>query len=194
MTDTKATSLLNLLDRSERLEALPRTGWLPCGVQHPESIAAHSYQVSLLALWLAEEIEEDVDIEEVLRMALLHDLAESLLTDLPAPVKMRLGKDHCTRVEVTAFEEISACRPHWLNTFKAYQRHDTLEARIVKAADQIQMYHKALEYHHQRRGDMTRFLDSIDPGRDFGIPLVGDILQSLRERIDIPTWPGSDLD
>ena len=32
-----------------QLKRLPRAGWLFAGVQHPESVAAHSFRVGVLA-------------------------------------------------------------------------------------------------------------------------------------------------
>lgn len=192
MTDV-ADKLLRLITRADRLESLPRTGWLVGGVVQPESIAAHIYGVAITALWIADTIDEPVDTERVLRIALLHDLGEAITTDLPRPVKQLLGREDVNEAERAAFATIAddAGVP-WLDAYEAYTDAEELEARIVKAADRIQMLAKAATYEKQRRGDVSRFFASPDP--DFGIPLVADILQQLRIRRDSGTWFDADLD
>jgi putative hydrolase of HD superfamily len=85
-------ALRSLLDSANDLKRLPRTGWLLAGIRQPESVADHAYATTLLAMLLADAInadyaiaglEEPLDVARVLRIALLHDLAESQLTDLP---------------------------------------------------------------------------------------------------------------
>ena len=89
---SEAEALLRLISRIQRLEDLPRTGWVVSGVPNPESIAAHSYEVAVIALWLAESIDDEVDVAHVLKIALLHDVGEALTTDIPAPVNSELPR------------------------------------------------------------------------------------------------------
>lgn len=191
----QADILLLLLHRTERLEALPRTGWLVCGVDAPESIAAHAYMVCVTALWIADHMEAEVDAEAVMRMALLHDLSESMLTDLPSPVKRFIGAEHIAHAEERAAETIlEGTDPRWLSAHKAYEDRSSLESRVVKAADRIQLLAKALEYRAQHRGDTERFWDGRRPIEDFGIPLVRAILERLIEHYEAGTWFAADFD
>lgn len=57
-----------------------RTGWQLRGVTDPEPVAAHSWGVSLLALLFTPS---DVDRDRVLRMAVVHDLGEAVVGDVP---------------------------------------------------------------------------------------------------------------
>jgi putative hydrolase of HD superfamily len=189
----RADNLLRLITRADRLESLPRTGWLVGGVVQPESIAAHAYGVAVVALWIADTIDESVDTEQVLRIALLHDLGEALTTDLPRPVKRLIGNEAVHRAEEAAFATIADdAGVAWLGAYDAYRAADLLEARIVKAADRIQMLAKAATYENQRRGDVARFFEGDDP--DFGIPIVGEILVRLRERRALGEWFDADFD
>lgn len=191
MTDHRqnADDLLRLIARTERLESFPRSGWVVCGVQGPESVAAHVYETTLIAMWLADHVEENVDTEKVLRIALLHDIGESLLTDLPWPVKKFIGKDAIADGEARAVDEVLAnAPPTWREAVGAYEDADTLEARIVKASDRIQMLAKSLQYHSQRRGDVRRFWDESRNFEDFGIPLVRAVIDRLREHWDNEDW------
>jgi putative hydrolases of HD superfamily len=188
-------ALLRLINRAERLEALPRTGWLVCGVAQPESIAAHSYMVAIIALWIADHIDEPVDVAAMLRSALVHDLGESMLTDLPSPVKRFVGAEALQAAEERAAKIVLADGgPAWQAAHDAYERRDSLEARIVKAADRIQMLAKALQYESQHRGDTRRFWQVDKNFEDEGIPLVRQILDRLRDRHDRADWPVASFD
>ena len=175
-----------LIHRLERLEALPRTGWIPCGVTSPESIASHSFVVATVALWLGDTLREEdpeawpVDIAKLVRIALLHDVAESILTDLPLPVKHFLGSSHIDQAEARAADHILQDSPApWPQAHRLYQARQCLESRIVKAADQIQMLAKASQYASQGRGDLSRFFAQLPTLPDYGIPLVRHTLDLL---------------
>ena len=112
--------LAALLDAANDLKRLPRTGWLLAGVPQPESVADHCFATTLLALALAESINTDpaahgldeaLDVGRVLRVALLHDLAEALITDLPKRSAERLGEATKRAAEAAAFAEIVAGHP-----------------------------------------------------------------------------------
>ena len=64
-----------------RLKTTPRTGWVRRGVPRYESVADHSWRVATLSLLLAGR--KDVDFtNKCLPMALIHDVAESLIGDI----------------------------------------------------------------------------------------------------------------
>ena len=190
-----ADALLRLLSRAERLEALPRTGWLVCGVQGAESVAAHTCMVALVALWIADHHDEPVDRAKLLHMALLHDLGEAMLTDLPWPVKRFVGEQALKEAEQRAGHAILADAPaSWRAAFDACQDMTSLEARILKAADRLQLLAKALQYERQQRGDVARFWQPQAHREDFGLPQVAALFERLLEHHAQGTWYASDLD
>src|SRR5262245_57028480 len=85
--DAVAVGLARFLHRAGRLKATPRTGWIDRGVPvgEAESVADHSFRVALLA-WLAAHLaaadDPALDVDRVLALALIHDLAEALTGDL----------------------------------------------------------------------------------------------------------------
>ncbi|MBI4175945.1 MAG: HD domain-containing protein [Candidatus Aenigmarchaeota archaeon] len=50
-------------------------------IKYPESVAAHSYGTAVLAMVLAKKL--NVNQERLIKMALIHDLAESIIGDIP---------------------------------------------------------------------------------------------------------------
>ena len=64
-----------------RLKEVPRTGWLDrdIPVEETESVADHSFGVAMLAWLLAPD---ELDRLRVVELALIHDLAESVVGDV----------------------------------------------------------------------------------------------------------------
>ena len=78
--------MLSTLIELQRLKRLDRTGWTLRGLPNgTESVAAHSFGVSVTAMLLADRCVAQgvaVNVEKVLRMALLHDWAETRVLSL----------------------------------------------------------------------------------------------------------------
>jgi putative hydrolase of HD superfamily len=70
-----------VVDAIGRLKEVPRTGWLDRGIptDDVESVADHSYGVALLAWLLAPD---ELDRARAVELALIHDLAESVVGDV----------------------------------------------------------------------------------------------------------------
>lgn len=181
--------LIRFVSRAERLESFPRSGWIACGVDRPESVAAHVHGVALIAMWLGEHVDDDVDMLRLLRIALLHDISEAMMTDLPWPVKRFVDPDVVAEGESRAADTVLEDAPDsWRDAVRAYGDLDGIEARIVKAADRIQMLCKSLQYRSQNRGDVERFWEVDRNFKDYGIPLVRQILDRLVEMHDNGEW------
>lgn len=72
----------------EALSSLSRTGWMLRGVPHglAETVAEHSFHASIIALELALRLREAgymVDPFKAAVMALVHDLGEAVIGDIP---------------------------------------------------------------------------------------------------------------
>ena len=61
------------------LKDVLRQGWVNAGVEAPESVAAHSWGMAVLALKLCPE---ELNLEHVLKLCLVHDLPEVIVGDL----------------------------------------------------------------------------------------------------------------
>lgn len=140
--------LVKFLGFAGMLKRVRRAGWVEAGVVGVESVADHSYRTALLAMVLADL--EGLDSGRVLKLAVLHDLGESITGDLTPEQK---PGDHAS-VENRAMEEILSTLPERLGKeyFKLwieYQSRATPEARLVYSADKLEMIMQALEYQEQ---------------------------------------------
>ena len=128
--------LLNILTVAERLKDTTRHCYTSQGRQ--ESVAEHTWMMSLIALLLMDEFEE-VDMNKVIRMCIIHDLGECFTQDIPAFAK---NQDHRDKEEQILIQ--------WLNSFPTYQaqafkalfvemsERQSLEAKVYKAIDSLE--------------------------------------------------------
>jgi putative hydrolase of HD superfamily len=96
-----------------------------------------------------------VEMETLLRMALLHDVAETRLGDLPRTASQYFGREARHAAEKAAFADIvsgleTALAEKYAALHNAYEQRESLEARLVKAADVIDLLVQTLAF--ERRG------------------------------------------
>lgn len=63
-----------------QLSEIKRQGWLDRGIEHPESVAEHSYLTAVMTAFEAER--KGLDIQRAVKMALIHDLPEICTGDI----------------------------------------------------------------------------------------------------------------
>ncbi len=157
--------VLDLLTRTARLKHLPRTGWLMRGVNTPESIAAHSHGVSLITLLLLDRIDEPLDRDRALSMAVLHDLPEAVMGDIPTPAARHLPDGAKTAAETGIFEEMTAetdTTNRWQGLWREFTAAETPEARLVRDADKLDMFLQALLYQRSGHSEVAEFWTRMD--------------------------------
>ncbi|KAK3082264.1 hypothetical protein LTS18_007820 [Coniosporium uncinatum] len=66
----------------ERLKTTKREGWRRFGINHGESIADHMYRMSILTMLAPASLSSRLDVPRCTKMALVHDMAESLVGDI----------------------------------------------------------------------------------------------------------------
>jgi putative hydrolase of HD superfamily len=138
--------MLSTLIELQRLKRLDRTGWTLRGLPNgTESVAAHSFGVSVTAMLLADRCIAagvTVDVEKVLRTALLHDWAETRVGDMPRTATLYFGSEARKQAETAAFADIVKpvdANGSYANLYNDYERRESLEARLVKAADVLDL-------------------------------------------------------
>ncbi len=166
---TSGAAAIEFLLESGMMKRLPRVGWLQRGVMPAESLADHSYRVALFAMVIADVVAKDmqVDTERVLRLALIHDLAETRFGDLPAPAKRYLPANAKTKAEQQAFEDMTNPLDGLSNYYQSLLHEEitaeTIESRIVKAADRLELLLQAVEYELAGNQLVADFWDSSKP-------------------------------
>jgi putative hydrolase of HD superfamily len=173
----------DLLLRAARLKDLPRTGWLLRGVGHPESVAAHSHGTALLTLLLLDLVDEPVDRERALAMAVLHDLPEAELGDVPTPAARHLPPGAKQAAEAALLTEMTEGTPvaaSWRDLWHEYAAAETPAARLVRDADKLDMFLQVVIYERSGHRDVAEFWERVDR-YDWSYPASRQLLAALRE-------------
>jgi len=139
--------MLSTLIELQRLKNLDRTGWTLRGLPpRTESVASHSFGVCVTAMFLADELAArglQLDAARMIRMALLHDWAEVRIGDMPRTATAYFGSQARKTAEMAAFSDIikesGSGAELYRELFEDYEQRASLEARLVKAADVIDL-------------------------------------------------------
>ncbi|HFD40289.1 MAG TPA: HD family hydrolase [Anaerolineae bacterium] len=179
---TSHDDLLNLLLEAATLKRVPRTGWGMRGVPHVESVAEHSFGVAFVALALTDLLEEPLDREKVLIMALLHDLAEVRLTDLPISAVRLLPAEIKSRAEAEALADLLAPLPggeRLRALWQEFEDRTSPEGRLVRDADKLEMMIQCLRYEQAGSRGLDEFWAALDR-REWHYPLCAALYARLR--------------
>ena len=185
-----AAAIVDALKFLDRLASLPRTGWLLRGVTDVESIAEHTYGVACVAAALVDDLRARgvaVDGEKVLRMALVHDAAEALTGDIPMPAKTAELEAALERAEDELLAR--ALPAAQLELWREAERGASVEARVVKAADKVQMLVKMLTYEEQRRGKLDEMWANAKNRRHMDLDLAKAIFEEVERRAALVRRP-----
>jgi len=133
-----------------KLKKIPRKGWkIKLGVVNPESVADHSYSTSIFAMVLADI--QKLDTTKVMKMSLLHDLAESIIGDFTPE---EISKNEKNKLENNAIKKIlNYLSPEqsleYLLIWKEYIKKQSDEAVLVHETDKFEMAVQAMNYYNE---------------------------------------------
>jgi len=152
---------VGLLRAMEPLKHLPRTGWVDRGVGDPESVAAHSWRLAMLAFVVASDL--GLNAAHAMALALIHDLPEaitgdhtpfgSLATEQSDP---RDWRRPAARAEKTMAERAALARivaaggahvaAEIVGIWEDYVAEQSPEARLIHQLDKLEAYLQGWEY------------------------------------------------
>ncbi len=165
---------IHFLTEVGKLKRMRRRGWVLRGVENPETIGAHTFRMAIMAWVLGKG--ENLNIEKILKMALIHDLCEVYAGDatpydhlLPElnkrKDKMQIlqkwpGGDQSVKAkrkrqkhqrEEKALKKVIDDLPKDLQSeikglWNEYERGLTQEGRFVQQLDRAENLLQALEY------------------------------------------------
>jgi len=122
------------------LKTVPRSGWQKkLGIKRPESVADHAFGVTAIAMILSDS--KGLDSAKVLKMAILHDLAESITGDLTpddGPKSKKIKLENLAMKKILSSLEPKIQRQYhsvWIE----YQKNETPEAKLLHQVDKLEM-------------------------------------------------------
>ena len=127
---------LEILHVAERLKDTPRH--CTTTKRRTESVAEHSWRISLMAFLLRYEFP-DIDINRVVDMCLIHDLGECFTGDIPTFIKSDADRE----VEDSLLNQWVRSLPEKLSgdfadLYKEMDAQETKEAKLFKALDKLE--------------------------------------------------------
>ena len=141
-------SLLGFYSRAATLKSLHRAGWRRCGIpaEDCESVADHSFGVALLSLLVPTLAPQGIDRDRCVALALVHDLAESIVGDITPHDGVEAAEKH-TREE-RAMRELADTLgdESVLSLWLEFEEAQTPEAKLVRDLDLIDMALQAKRY------------------------------------------------
>ena len=139
--------ILEFLHNVSNLKKIPRQGWIDkLNISSPESVADHSYSLAVLSMVVSDL--GHYNSEKVIKMALLHDLAESKIGDFTPD---KIDKFQKERIENTAFEEILSTLPEpikeeYRKIWHEYVENISEESQLLHQLDKLEMALQAKVY------------------------------------------------
>jgi len=153
----------NFFQKVLLLKTIQRQGWKDnLQIDYPESVADHSYSVSAMSMILSDL--EGLHTERIIKMAILHDLAESIIGDI-TPGK--ITDDEKITKENNAMKKILSNLPdkitkQYLEIWNEYQNNSSQESNLLHDIDKLEMAFQAKFY--QEKGmpkeKLATFYDS----------------------------------
>lgn len=169
------------------LKKLPRTGWCLRGIADPESLADHCFGVVLLTWALAGRQPKAlrIDPDRALRMALMHELGECRVGDIPFPALRYLkGKGEAEDAAVRdVLAGVGPMGDEGLALFREFEEGKSATARFVRAVDKLEMLLTAAEYERTGYRTLEDYWKNPTTFAAFaGFPEIDELARWLRQR------------
>ena len=149
---------VSLCNEYLQAKTIKRTGWVMQTIPTPESIVEHMYSCWFIGLiMLPEKLNDGSGYSKdcVLKMLLIHDLAETKLKDIPKYEKYKYPdydkKENTEMMKIflkETYEGIDSLQDY-LDAWNNWYNKDDINAAIAKDIDNIQAVYQFCEYYLQ---------------------------------------------
>ena len=129
------------------LKKIRRQGWIDkLSISHPESVADHSYSMATMGMIISDL--ENYNFEKIIKMILLHDLAESRIGDYtPGQIDLKKKNDIENEAFLKILEDLPmTVKPQYQIIWKEYLENSSPESKIVHQLDRLEMALQAKTY------------------------------------------------
>lgn len=143
-----------------KLKKLVRKGWEIRGITNPESVAEHTFGVTLLSLVFAKTM--NLDVVKCLIIALIHDIGEAIIGDITprdkisSNTKYKLENDAVSTI-VSYIDDSDYLKKMW----EDYEFELSDEGRLVKEIDKLEMAFQAYSYEKEQGKNLNEFYDYV---------------------------------
>jgi len=171
-----------------KLKEIERSGWVERGVERAESVSDHSFMLALLCMIISKQ---GIDKEKAIKMALVHDLAESEIGDIISkenwPKGGIMSNSEKIKMEEKAMQKIVSYlskveSEEVFKLWKEFEQGKLPEAKFVKELDNVEMILQALDYHS--KGNYKKPLEPFWDERNMNKIKDNNIKRLIEEIID----------
>ena len=166
--------IAKLIKNAMMLKRVERSGWKRTGMAKVESVAEHTFMLAFLAMVIGDELK--MDVEKMMKMALLHDLAEAITGDI-TPHEME--KKRKQEMESKATEKLLEDFEDYRNLWHEFVEGSSMEAKMVREMDKAEMVIQAGEY--TREYGVEKFMEFIEERNKVENPLLLSIINHFLE-------------
>lgn len=124
-------------------------------LNNKESVADHSWRLVLMAFVIADEFKLNINVERALKIAVIHDIIESLTGDIDSRLVYtnKITKEKKKQDELIAIEKLRKLLPKHqgeklYNLWIEYETLSTKESKFIKALDKIETLTYITEFDH----------------------------------------------
>ena len=141
MNKDALSRFFDLLNLAERLKFELRHSWSSNGRQ--ESVAEHTWRLSLMLILLQPHLKQPVSMERVLKMAIIHDLVEAEVGDTPV---FDIDQDRAKKKEQMEKKAIENIKQNLSNSvgeeifalWHEFELAESYEAKLVYSLDKLE--------------------------------------------------------
>lgn len=144
------SAILDVLKLAEKLKFELRHSWLSNGRQ--ESVAEHTWRMSLMAVLIEPLLEQKVDLAHLLKMIIIHDLVEaeagdvSVLDQIRNPEIKKIKQQNEEKAILRIRELLTASNGQEIyDLFYEFEEKKTFEAKVANAIDKLEVQ---LQHNH----------------------------------------------
>ncbi|MHB1909487.1 MAG: HD domain-containing protein [Nitrososphaerales archaeon] len=140
---------IDLLHAAGMLKQTKRRGWIKrVGItKETESVADHSFRMAIIAMVFVSD--QKIDSSKMVRMCLIHDLAESVIGDILPEEKLSKASHRKRENQVMnqIFSSLApTCRAEFARDWKELLDSKTKEAKLVWEIDRAEMALQKKDY------------------------------------------------
>ena len=133
--------LLNFLSSIEQIKKELRHSWLSDGRQ--ESTAEHCWRLALMVMLVAPYLQQTFDVDKAIKMALLHDIVEAEVGDIPVfditeDIKKKKYLAECAAINNIKATLNNTVGDQFYTVWMEFEDNITYEAKVVNALDKLE--------------------------------------------------------
>ncbi|KAF5096171.1 hypothetical protein D0Z00_002866 [Geotrichum galactomycetum] len=189
-------NLFTFLHIVRQLKITRRTGWVDFGIVDAESISDHMYRMGIISFLTNDK---SLDTNRCVKIALVHDMAESIVGDITPVAPISKEEKHRREFETMQYLTVQLLAPfnpvaaqEIMDCWNEYENVATPEARFVKDVDKFELLMQCVEYERDTKGSkgLEQFLSvrssiktkEVGEWADAAIAIRSEYLASLEDK------------